>query len=477
MKNKRKPNIIKNSTGPPKVSIIVRTKNEERWISACLNKIKEQTVKEVEVILVDNQSKDRTVQRALSVYPDLKVVRLGNNFLPGYALNAGIRKSSGKYIVCLSAHCIPQKNNWLEKMLLNFINQPKLAGVYGRQISMHFTTHYDKRDLVVTFGLDKRVQKKDPFFHNANSMIPREVWQKYPFDEKTTNIEDRLWAKKVLDKGYYIIYEPEAPVYHHHGIYQNRNKERVQNVVKIMEPDINVDIWDKSNPFIPSKMSIPAVIPVREDKDINIELQKHLLKLTVKSAKESKFLSKVFVLTNNKKLAAAAKYFKADVPFVRPKELNSGKIQVIDVLKYFLSWHERKNTFFDYIVTMEITHPFRPKGMVDKCIKYILEKGTESVIAGIPEYRPCWWMDEEEYRRIDDFIRRRDKRNPLQVGLPALCSVLTPSLIRQNKRIGEQVGIVEFNDPLSSIEIRDNQSYNKVQKLLKLIDNNKNGKK
>ena len=46
------------------VSIIVRTKNEEKWISSCLSKIFEQNYKKIEVIIVDNNSKDKTVERA-----------------------------------------------------------------------------------------------------------------------------------------------------------------------------------------------------------------------------------------------------------------------------------------------------------------------------------------------------------------------------------------------------------------------------
>ena len=44
------------------ISIIVRTKNEERWIFSCLRSIYQQTHKQVEVILVDNNSTDMTVK-------------------------------------------------------------------------------------------------------------------------------------------------------------------------------------------------------------------------------------------------------------------------------------------------------------------------------------------------------------------------------------------------------------------------------
>jgi len=62
--------------------------------------------------------------------------------------------------------------------------------------------------LPLLFGLDRKVQIKDSFFHNANSTIRMDLWRQIPFDETVTNIEDRAWAQQVLARGYRIIYEP-----------------------------------------------------------------------------------------------------------------------------------------------------------------------------------------------------------------------------------------------------------------------------
>ena len=87
----------------------------------------------------------------------------------------------------------------------------KVIGVYGRQEPMSYSKPEDKRDLLLVFYLDK-IQIKDNFFHNANSIIRKDLWKKIPFDSKTTNIEDRIWGKKVLAKGFKIIYEPKASI-------------------------------------------------------------------------------------------------------------------------------------------------------------------------------------------------------------------------------------------------------------------------
>ena len=142
------------------VSIIVRSKNEENWIGDCLHAIRNQSYKNIEIILVDNMSDDKTVAKALEY--DIHLVEI-DKFLPGKAINDGIRASKGEYIVCISAHCIPTDKTWLEN-LMSPLSDEKIVGVYGRQLPMNFTSALDKRDLAIVFGLDSRVQTKDGFF-------------------------------------------------------------------------------------------------------------------------------------------------------------------------------------------------------------------------------------------------------------------------------------------------------------------------
>ena len=119
------------------VSIIIRTKNEERWISSCLQKIFEQSFKNFEVIIVDNYSSDKTL-RKIKNYNIKKILKI-KNYTPGKSLNLGIKNSSGKYIVIISAHCLPKNNLWLEKLVKSIKSNKKIAGVYGRQEPMSFS--------------------------------------------------------------------------------------------------------------------------------------------------------------------------------------------------------------------------------------------------------------------------------------------------------------------------------------------------
>ena len=131
------------------ISIIIRTKNEEKWIGHCLAMLEKQSFTDHEVILVDNESTDHTVEIAKR-YKLQEIVNIGE-FRPGNAINEGIRMSSGDYIVCLSAHCVPKDRDWLATLRRNFDIEKNIAGVYGRQLPVSYTDPVDKRDLLLVF--------------------------------------------------------------------------------------------------------------------------------------------------------------------------------------------------------------------------------------------------------------------------------------------------------------------------------------
>ena len=100
-------------------SIIIRAYNEEKHIGRLLEGIKQQTVKDVEVILVDSGSTDSTVAIAESF--GARVVRIPSaEFTFGRSLNFGIKAAKRELIVIASAHVYPVYPDWLETLLRPF---------------------------------------------------------------------------------------------------------------------------------------------------------------------------------------------------------------------------------------------------------------------------------------------------------------------------------------------------------------------
>ena len=237
----------------PLVSIIIRTKNEEQWLKACLSAINTQSYKNHEVILVDNLSTDATlkVARRHNVATISKIV----DYNPSAALNLGVKVSSGDICIFLSAHCVPVDDYWLEHLVEPIITGEAMCA-YGRQLPTSNTTPDNARDLMITFGREKILQKYDFKFHNANSAIQKQILLKHKFDENLSNVEDWYWAANAIAHGEVIAYIPKAAVFHYHGLHQhdaNRLSFRAGAVARLIaeaytpnpypEPFFNYKNW------------------------------------------------------------------------------------------------------------------------------------------------------------------------------------------------------------------------------------------
>ena len=447
-----------------KASIIIRTKNEERWITPCISAIKKQTYKNFEIIIVDNCSTDKTVEKAKKLGVK-KIINI-KNYLPGKSLNLGFENSKGEYVVCISAHCIPKNKKWLESLIYPLDQNKLLAGAYGRQEPMNFSSNSDKRDLFLVFGLDRRIQIRDSFFHNANSIIRRLVWNKIKFDEKTTNIEDRIWAKKVMSLGWQILYEPKASVFHYHGIHQDGNKERLKNVVNIIQKE-RLDF--KEGKISPKDLKIIAIIPSKGS--VKYLDKKALISLTIKSALKSKFIDRVYVSTDNQETKKISIRSGAYCPFLRPKSLSKPKISLEKVQQYSLKKIEKYSPYIpDLIVHLEETFPYRKKSFIDEMIQVHLDMGYDSLIAAKEESGIMWRETEKNvYDRIDEgYIPRRFKKN-IYIGLHGLCCVTFPNYIRKGKMLGKNIGLFKVADQISTIEVRDQSNLEKISNIKKLF--------
>jgi len=423
----------------PTISLIVRTKNEEKWIGRCLDSIYCQKVNaNIEVVLVDSGSTDHTVQVAERFSID-KVLKI-KNFLPGKALNDGIRKSKGEYIVCLSAHCIPVENNWLQTLLDNF-NDDKIAGVYGRQLPLGFTDPIDKRDLLITFGLDKRVQIKDHFFHNANSMIPKKIWKKYPFDEKATNIEDRIWGKEVINAGFKLVYDPDAAVYHHHGLHHGNNFDRVKGVVSILEQIEERELSRLPESMMPKNIQTIAIVPVLGDITKN-EIELKYFERTISYLKKSKLLKDIYCVSVSKNVANENNVKWID----RSKIKDSEKISLNKLIQSCLHIIEQKNIFPDNLLYVNYDYVNRPVKLIDELIVDAQYKGCDTIFPGLTDYGHYWFYNNNDYQQNDSSLRSREHRDPLFKALYGLGWLIAAWVARTGNMIGGKVGIIPLSN-------------------------------
>jgi len=83
-----------------KISVIIPTYNEEKDISECLESLKKQSYKNFEIIIVDDGSKDNTMN-VLKKFKT-KIIK-GKHKGPGFSRNLGAKKAKGSILVFVDA--------------------------------------------------------------------------------------------------------------------------------------------------------------------------------------------------------------------------------------------------------------------------------------------------------------------------------------------------------------------------------------
>jgi len=195
-------------------SIVIRAYNEEKHIGRLLEGIRRQTLKDVEVIVVDSGSTDGTVSVAESF--EARVVRIPpDDFTCGRSLNLGVRLARRELVVIASAHTYPVYPDWLESLLRPF-EEDNVALTYGKQRGPE-TAQFSEQQIYHQWYPDRSLTRQSTAFcNNANAAIRRSLWERNPYDETLTGLEDLAWGKWAKEQGYDIAYVAEAEVIHVH---------------------------------------------------------------------------------------------------------------------------------------------------------------------------------------------------------------------------------------------------------------------
>lgn len=215
------------------ISVVIPVKNGERYLEKTLKAIFSQKVdSEFEVIVVDSGSTDRSLE-IISRYPATLYQIDERDFNHGLTRNFGISKSRGKYVILTTQDAVPFNNQWMRKLVKNLEGDVRVAGVYSRQIphieatviaQMMAKRSFTFREERISSQIDRiedydKLSSREKYrfcnFDNVSSCIRKAAWEKFPF-YKTDFGEDIEWAKRVLEAGYKIVYEPDSVVCHSH---------------------------------------------------------------------------------------------------------------------------------------------------------------------------------------------------------------------------------------------------------------------
>lgn len=233
-----------------KVSIIIPNwngrslleKNIPFWIKSMEN-----TKNQIgEIILVDDKSKDDSVNFVKKNYPKIKLVSHKINRGFSATCNTGVRLARYPIICLINTDVIPSEN-FLEKVLPHFLDK-KVFGVSLHEKGYGYATgKFSSGFIIHSPGSEKNVVSNTFWVSGGSGVFRRSEWIKLGgFDEKIFSPfywEDVDLSYRALKRGFKLLWEPRAHVVHEHESVINRNNFKMWKVNLIKERNYLLFNW------------------------------------------------------------------------------------------------------------------------------------------------------------------------------------------------------------------------------------------
>lgn len=196
----------------PKVSIVIPCRNEENYISACVDSMLQQDYPNLEILVCDGMSDDGT-RGVLEKYADNPKVRVLDNpaRVTPIALNLGIQNAIGEIIIIFGAHATMHKD-YVLKSVETFFGDQSIGCVGGmlNQINENAEAAVISVAMSSVFGVGNAHFRTGSSFGYVDTVAfgayKREVFDKVGlFDEELVRNQDDEFNYRVI-KGAYKIY-------------------------------------------------------------------------------------------------------------------------------------------------------------------------------------------------------------------------------------------------------------------------------
>ena len=220
------------------ISVIIPNWNGKKFLKTCLDSLRKQTYQDIEIILVDNGSKDGSVLFTKENFPEVRILQFEENFGFSAAVNKGIRASKGEYISLLN-NDTEVDPHWLQELKKGLDENPKV-GFCASKIFF-----YDQRKRINSVGLrmgvddsawdigfdalDKEQYDEKQFIFGAcaaAAIYRRSLFQDVGFFDEDffIYVEDVDLSFRAQLRGYKCLYVPSAIVYHRWSATAQQNK-------------------------------------------------------------------------------------------------------------------------------------------------------------------------------------------------------------------------------------------------------------
>ena len=198
----------------PRVSVIIPAYDSDATIEGCLGALAQQEYRDFEVIVVDSSPSRHCHDVVRTDHPWVRAVYSERRLLPHAARNRGADLARGEILV----HTDPDvysEPDWLARLVVAHDEGNVLvAGGMGCFGSSWFdgAVHLAKYDSWLA-GSKRRRTRIAP---TANLLCPRRVHREIGGFVEEWWIADTLFSWNAAERGYELLFEPDATVQHHH---------------------------------------------------------------------------------------------------------------------------------------------------------------------------------------------------------------------------------------------------------------------
>jgi glycosyltransferase involved in cell wall biosynthesis len=190
----------------PLVSVIVPTKNSEKFLEKCLGSIKNQTYKNFEIIVVDNNSTDKTKEIARK-YTD-KVLNFGPE--RSAQRNFGVNQSNGEYVVIIDSD-MELSEKVVEACTEKINSDKKIKGVVipEESFGIGFWAQCKKLEKSFYVGVDYIEAAR---FFEKNAFLKADGFDEGMISGEDWDLSQRIEKEGRIDRINYFIYHNEGKI-------------------------------------------------------------------------------------------------------------------------------------------------------------------------------------------------------------------------------------------------------------------------